>query len=412
MAHPEARIYALLLVAVLLLSAGSVVGSEVLHVHNGAMPRDGVRTQVLKELWRVGNEADGVFFGRVPRVDTDRQGNVYVLDSQLCQVHVYSPAGEHLRTLFREGDGPGEARGPRDMLLMPDGGVGLMLESLGIVTFVDAAGDPAGSLRLGGSDGGNYALVAGRGVDGAVVLAGRCSTPGETRAIRNRRNFLVRSDLNGRENAVYAESHWVFDFNDLSYVELDELPSFNWAFDVGADGRVFAAVARERYEVTVYASDGTPSMVIDREYSLLSRTDEDRDRFTHLIESSMEGMPFTTKVEMEDTYPAISVLQRGVQVTADGSLWVLSGRGMKPDAPGIMAIYDVFDREGVFVRQVALAAPHDASRSGIVLAGGNRVIVVEGFMESLAFQFGNGATFSGEEWNTPEVIVYEMRASN
>jgi len=115
---------------------------------------------------------------------------------------------------------------------------------------------------------------------------------------------------------------------------------------------------------------------------------------------------------MEDTYPAISVLQRGLQVTADGSLWVLSGRGMKPDAPGIMAIYDVFDREGVFVRQVALAAPHDASRSGIVLAGGNRVIVVEGFMESLAFQFGNGATFSGEEWNTPEVIVYEMRASN
>jgi hypothetical protein len=250
--------------------------------------------------------------------------------------------------------------------------------------------------------------VSGSGIDGAVVLAGRRSSPGKTRSIRLRRLFLQRCDLNGNETAVYAENHTVYDFNDFNYVERDELPPFHWAYDVGPGGRVFVAGDRNDYEVTIYHSDGTPELIIEREYSPFIRTDEDRERFTHMIETSMEGLPFETKVELEDTYPAISVLQRGLQVTSDGSLWVLSGRGLKPDTPGIMAVYDVFDRDGVFVRQVALAAPHDAARVGIVLADGNRVIVIEGYLESQASWFGNGATFNGEEWSTPEVVVYKM----
>ncbi len=408
MPHARIGIPTLMYLLILMSGVSPAVGDEVRRIHNGATPSDGVQTVVLEELWRTGNEGDGMFFGRVPRVDTDLQGNIYILDSQLCQVHVYSPAGEHLRTVFREGDGPGEARDARDMMLMPDGGIGLVLVDLGIVKFVDASGDPAGSFRLGGTGGGIYALVSGSGIDGGVVLAGRCSSPGKTRSIRLRRLFLQRCDLNGNQTTVYVENHTVYDFNDFNYVERDELPPFHWAYDVDADGRVFAAGDRNDYEVTIYSSDGTPELVIEREYAPVIRTEEDRERFTHMIETSMEGLPFETKVELEDTYPAISVLQRGIQVTSDGTLWVLSGRGLKPEAPGIMAIYDIFDRDGVFVRQVALAAPHDASEVGIVLADGNRVIVIEGYMESVASWFGNGAIFNGEEWSAPEVVVYKM----
>jgi hypothetical protein len=408
MAHTGTRLRTLLFIVVLISIAVPVAAEELRRVHNGATPRDGIQTVVLKELWRAGGDGDDVFFGRVPRVDTDRHGNIHILDAQLSQVYIYSPDGELLRTAFREGDGPAEARGPRDMLLMPDGGVGLVLEELGMVKFVTATGDPAGSLRIGATEGGNYALVSGAGLDGAVVLSGRRSVAGKTRSIRVRRNFLVRCDLTGAETAAYAEHQTVWDFNSFSYLERDEMPAYHWSFDVGPAGRIFAAVDRDAYEITVYKADGTPELVIDREYKPLMRTKADRDRFIHMIETSMEGMPFETKVDLEDTYPAISILQRGLQVTADGSLWVLCARGMKPDEPEIMAVYDVFDTDGLFVRQVAMAAPHDAAQVGIVLAEGNRVIVIKGFLESLASQFGNGASFNGEEWSTPEVIVYEM----
>ena len=397
MSRPSVHTSILLLITFLVLNTVSVSGEDVRRVHNGAVPRDGTQTVILKELWRVGNDEDGMFFGRVPRVDTDAEGNIYILDAQPCQVHVFSPDGVLLRTVFREGDGPGEARDARDMFLMPDGGVGLVLVDMGFVKFVDADGEPAGSLRTGGAEGGSYLLFSGAGADGAVVLAGRRNSSGETRSIRLRRLFLQRCDLDGNATAVYAEAHTVYDFNDPGFVERDELQPFLWAHDVGGDGRVYVAGDRTDYEVAVYAADGTPELVIDREYTPLGRSDTDRERFAHMIETSMEGLPFKTKVEMEDDYPAISVLQRGIQVLPDGSLWVLSGRGMKPETP-----------DGVFVRQVALAAPHDATRAGIVLAGGNRVIVIEGFMESIAIWFGNGATFSGEEWNAPEVIVYQM----
>jgi len=406
--HVRVGIPTVLYLMILMMGTNSAVGEEIRRIHNGATPRDGVQTMVLEELWRAGTDEDGVFFGRVPRVDTDHQGNIYILDSQLCQVHVYSPDGDQLRSVFREGDGPGEARDARDMLLMPDGGIGLVLVDLGIVKFVDGRGDPAGSFRLGGTEGGNYALVSGSGVDGGVVLAGRRSSPGKSRSIRLRRLFLQRYDLDGNRTTVYAKNNTVYDFNDFKYVERDELPPFHWAYDVGIDGRVFAAGNRDDYEVTVYDPDGSPELVISREYSPLERTDEDRERFAHMIETSMEGLPFETNVEMENTYPAISILQRGLQVTSDGFLWVLSGRGMKPETPGIMAVYDVFDHDGVFVRQVSLAAPHDAARVGIVLADENRVIVVKGYLESVASWFGNGAIFNGEEWSAPEVIVYRM----
>lgn len=393
---------------VVLLIAGRVFGAEVQRVCNGMQPSNGIQTVELKELWRVGHDEGDMFFGRVPRVDTDRQGNIYIFDSQLCKVHVYSPDGDLLRSVFGEGDGPGEVRDARDMLLMPDGRIGLMHAGLGFVTFVEANGDPAGSFRLGNNDGCNYGLVSCGGVDGGVLLAGRCSVAGETPAIRNRRNFLVRSDLSGHETAAYAENHWVYNFNDFNYVEVNELPPFHWAFDVGPDGRVFTAIDRDKYEIRVFEADGTPSLIIERDYEPLARTDEDRARFTSLIKTSMEGMPFETKVEMEETYPTISCLQRGLQVRSDGTLWVLTARGMVSPKPGVMAVFDVFDSQGRFVKQVALVAPHEAARVGIVLAHGNRAIVIEGFLESLASQFGNGATFNGDTWNTPGVIVYEM----
>ena len=48
----------------------------------------------------------------VTSVQQDPAGNTYVMDAQLSQVHLYDRQGRHLRTLFGEGDGPGEVRGP------------------------------------------------------------------------------------------------------------------------------------------------------------------------------------------------------------------------------------------------------------------------------------------------------------
>ncbi len=117
---------------------------------------------------------------------------------------------------------------------------------------------------MGDAGEGNYALLSGAGVDGGVVLAGRCSSRGESSSIRLRRFFLQRYDLEGAVTAVYAEKNTVCDFDDPCFVEGDELQPFQWAWDVGADGRVYAAGGRDDYELTVYGPDGEPEVVVYR----------------------------------------------------------------------------------------------------------------------------------------------------
>ena len=43
-------------------------------------------------------------------------GNFYVVDTQLCHIVVLSPNGKHIRTISREGDGPGELRQPSELI--------------------------------------------------------------------------------------------------------------------------------------------------------------------------------------------------------------------------------------------------------------------------------------------------------
>lgn len=73
-------------------------------------------------LWRPGEEwrfdedlrigrvegAPELQFGEIIGLDVDPDGNIYILDRQAQQLRVFSPVGEHLRTLGGPGAGPGE----------------------------------------------------------------------------------------------------------------------------------------------------------------------------------------------------------------------------------------------------------------------------------------------------------------
>ena len=76
-----------------------------------ATPPGGIESLALRELWRAGGLDEDVIFGEIEQIVAGPEGNLYVLDSQLCQVMVFGPEGEFLRTLSREGEGPGEDLG-------------------------------------------------------------------------------------------------------------------------------------------------------------------------------------------------------------------------------------------------------------------------------------------------------------
>ena len=94
----------LLLMMFLLLAAGNAWAGEkvtkdgVLHIMNGAEPSGGVETLTFKESWRVGGEDSEDFFGLITQVVIGDEGNVYLLDTRLSEIPVYSPDGERITT--------------------------------------------------------------------------------------------------------------------------------------------------------------------------------------------------------------------------------------------------------------------------------------------------------------------------
>ena len=89
----------------------------------------------------------------------------------------------------------------------------------------------------------------------------------------------------------------------------------------------------------------------------------------------------------------------------DGSLWVLSSRGTQGLPDGVMAVYDVYDKKGHFIKQVTLKGKGDPTVDGYFLVR-DRLFVVTDFLNSLmALQGGGGQAQEEEDLEEEDVLM-------
>jgi hypothetical protein len=379
------------------------------HVKNGATPSGGMQTLKLEEAWRIGgDDEDGLLLALVSEVCGDEHGNVYVLDAQLCQVHVFSPTGELLRTVFAQGEGPGETLRPRD-LVITDKGVGVAEEFPAKVIMVDRNGLPIDDLKpmvKGAGDGNLGALTSAGFGGGQYILAGTEIKQDNTRAVQDRVYFLSSFSETGEELARYCESTSQYNFQKFAFSEREHIPSFWWAYDVANDGTVYSACNRDEYAISVFSPDGKLIRVIEREFKPTKRTAAEKKRFHDMIEASLKGFPFEYTLEVEDYEPVIDYFHRGIRLDGDGNLWVTSSRGIRDHTGGAAMVYDVFDPDGHFTRQVAIECEANMQFDGLFWVSDDQVVLVTGAMSALAAQFGEGASLESEdEDGSPQEII-------
>jgi len=398
------------------LAAGPVreVIDGVPHVRNGSAPTGGVQALRMNELWRVGGEDDEeILFGLTPKVCTDGKGQVYVLDTQLSQVHVFSPDGEFSRTLFREGDGPGEVRQPWDMFVLGDGRVGALQEFPGATVLVDDQGLPAGRIKAGSPGGELFSLIGCQAQGDHALMSGLTQSTGSSPGVSNRTFFLSAFGDDGQETHRYCQSKAVYDFGDFKYSEREHIPTFLYCFDVGADGRSCVARDRDAFAIHVFGPDGQPELVIERDYEPIDRSDQEYEDLRQALDAGLSVVPMEFELTVERQAAAIPYFQRGLHMRNDGSIWALSGRGIRELPDGVLAVFDVFDPSGEFVRQVELHGPGNALKDGIFFAGSDRILVVKGYMESMMAHYGGGTQVTDNDPDAEPylaVICYQLES--
>jgi len=393
-------------------AAGSWKGQEVqkdgaLHVVNPASGFENPVTVDLKEIFRLGGESESEeeFFGVIMRITTDAKNNIYVLDTQLSEVKIYDTNGKYLKTIGREGEGPGEFRNPADMFFMPDGNIGVMQVFPGKIVMLTANGDPAGDYPLPKPEGDGFQVLrGGRRCGSHLVLARQLQKMSEGKFTQN--ISLDRLDLQGKVANTYVSMERALDMANLV---IDEKTFSTWEqggrWDAGNDGRVFVVTHNSNYEVTVFNADGTKDRVIERTYEKRNRTAEETAEIKSIYEAFTRQAP-GAKVEVNSFDADIN----SVYSRDDGSLWVLTSRGSRKLPAGVLGVFDVFDDKGHFVRQVTMKGQGNAMKDGYFFVG-DRLYVVTGWLDAVMAMQGGGAKQETDTETSPmELICYRVEA--
>jgi len=354
----------------------------------------------------VGGDDEGILFGQISEVVAGPDGNVYILDSQLCHVQVYAPDGSHVGTLSREGEGPGEIRVPRDLVFMNDGTVGIATLFPARIVRLTTDGTPAPVLNLvgEGKSRGMSSTIACEYRAGTLLQVGQYDVPSDVG--QDRTQYLATFDMNGTEQARFFEMPLVMDFQSGVLGEAESIRSFFFAHAIGPDGRVYTCRSRDSYTIDVYCPDGTLEHVIERSFRYRGRTDREMRRARAVFNAARRLIPFDIELELATAEPVVTSLF----VDGDGNLWVKHSRSGDNLPEGIVSTYDLFDPKGRYLQEVSFACEGNPLYDELEFLVDGRVLLIKGAVLSRwsTFDFGT-VDWNDEEDVTPmEVICYRM----
>lgn len=386
------------------LAGEEVVTDGVLHIVNGSEPSEGVEHLHFEEVWRAGGEDGEDFFGLITQVVVGEEGSVYLLDTRLSEVPVYSPEGERIDTLSREGEGPGETRMPTNLFLMSDGSLGLVQRFPGKIIKIDLQGNPVGDVEPkleGGGFLGLYDCFSGGGDQ--LTMVGQTFKQGGPTS-RTEINFVSNFSADGTETVRFTEMVREMDFSNFRFDENEQNEVTFRKAVVSSDGQVYLNKIRNRYEIEVYRPDGTLDRVIERSYEHRKRSDEEYQRVHDLAETQLAQVP-GAKFEISRIEPDIS----GIQLAPNGDLWVTSSHSTFEQADGVLITYDVFSQDGHFIKQVAVHCEGDGMEDSLFWAPNGDAVLVTGFTDALMSLQTGGRSAGGEDEDEeamPMEVIY------
>ena len=403
------RSTAAVLLLLFCLLAGLANANDVQQVSNGSSPTHGLQHLDLRELWRTGGDDDDVFYGSIGNITSDAAGSVFILDTQQSTVQEFSPNGEWMGSLSREGDGPGEVRGPECVYLDQRGRLCFPVAPVGSIVRVNRDNTPAESIAFStgeGTDGGLTIPLAGSAAGQGMVIAAMRLFFGDDGKSR-RHYFISLCDPTGLEQRVLLEKDEIIDYTNF---RLDEAAmDFAWSrWTFGQDGKFYVAPERNEYRIEVRDADGNLERVITRDYESYERDEYLRKRATTIIEGvAVYHRTPLLGLTIEDVETDI----RDLWVDRDGFLWVRTSRGLAEKPDGAYAVLDVFAPEGTFDRQVAVMCDADPYQDAMTMLDDGRIAITIGSLDAWLTQQAvdrDDNDGESEEPKTLEIVVYGL----
>jgi len=309
-------------------------------------------------------------FGQIAGADISLKGEVAILDMQRCCISIFSPSGEFVQRIGRQGSGPGEFLLPVGMTFF-SAEEGMAVSEVTVTDSLEpgaAVSDAMGGKLVYFNSEMEYMMdVQGfypsppgavTGVDNGAIVGMKPVF------LQNEEGMFMGFTISRWEmgeaeaSVVYFESMSPFDPSDLSSMQ-DDIPIFG----ATSEGIVFTAqLSTEVYEFTVWNPEGEELFTVtDENFERVLKTQEEIDIEAEMVNSRMiqQGMPESMANWQPDPYrSAIG----GLWVDGLDRIWVTKATTPTPS-------YDVYDMEGSLLFTAALDAGSRASTWQTVIKG-------------------------------------------
>lgn len=331
-----------------------------------------VRRLNLQERWRIDSEdPDAPMLGFFwPSEVVVHAGRVYLLDQQLCRIHVYSDDGAYLTSFLREGEGPGEVRNPSALFLRADGTLAVQHGYPAKLEFLTLDGSPLGRWRLQANAMMYQIRETPRGWFGVYSESHEGKDPGELALVLH----VAIHDSGGARVAEFHREESRLEFSRTKSDEAEEYPPWYTAVAI-SDSEVVLAPVRDEYRIEWRNLRGETTRVVTREYAAHQRTREELEVLKYSDYTiSPAGIVFADR-KLCDHDPVIEKLEP----LPDGSLRVRTSRFEKDLPPGMVCRFEVHAPTGELRERVEICDPsgdYDVDYDVIVLLDDGRAMVL------------------------------------
>lgn len=331
--------------------------------------------RVLEEDLRIGvfEGEDHYMLGDVAAIAVAPDGSMYLMDRQVPALRKYGPDGGFIATFGREGEGPGEYRGPDGgLVVLSDGRVAVRDPRNGRIQVFSATGEPVATWTIRGNFNTSNPMVA----DTADRVYTQILMDPEASVTEWRMGMLGIDGATGEEVDTVAAPTWDYEEPRLiaqrktdggtstSVNGVPFSPDSHWAFS--PYGYMVGGLST-RYAVDVYRRDGGV-LRIERQYEPVPvHADEKSNR-----EDQTRWNMRRTQPDWKWNGPAIPDTKppfRDILVGLDGRIWVQLHQpgervpdheieeSSEPDARPATRwrepnVFDVYEADGTYLGQV------------------------------------------------------------
>jgi hypothetical protein len=295
----------------------------------------------LTEELVIGDGDSAQLLSDVAALEVDSAGRIYVLDRQLSALLVFDQQGELIKKVGREGEGPGEFRGPN----------GLGWDRAGRLWVIEGQGNrnsifdqEARFIETRPRTTGFYGFTW----NGKFLDSGEMIEPVFDRSDSYSKPMLARYDsARGLVDSVAlpytmgGDNFFKFEFkNGYSVTGIPFYPA-PWSW-IDPRGFIWAGNT-DRYELTQLSMQGDTIRVIRKEQPPIPVSQSERDSAIAGLKEMAQGAPFD-----EDRIPQVKPVLERVVVNDSGYVWVMTTEAAETRGTG----FDVFDPAGRYLGRV------------------------------------------------------------